>query len=61
VHFRSNGFSVHIELFTKINKAGFKIIEVPVNYVHWDGGSFNMIKHGPRTLIGTLKLWRNIK
>jgi len=52
---RSNGFDIHIELLTKIKKAGFKIIEVPVKYSHWKGGSFRLLKHGPNTLINTLK------
>jgi len=51
----SNGFDIHIELFTKIKKAGFKIMEVPVEYSHWSSGSFKVLKHGPKTLINTLK------
>lgn len=51
----SNGFDIHIELYSKIKKAGFKMIEVPVKYSHWKGGSFRVLKHGPSTLINTLK------
>jgi len=57
VELTSNGFDIHIELFTKIKKKGFKIIEVPVSYSHWEYGSFKMLKHGPETLIETFKLW----
>ncbi|MCX6820759.1 MAG: glycosyltransferase family 2 protein [Candidatus Aenigmarchaeota archaeon] len=53
----SDGFEIHIELYTKLHKAGFRIIEVPTDYVHWDEGSFNMLKHGPRTLAMTMKYW----
>jgi len=53
----SNGFDIHMELFTKIKKRRFKIIEIPVSYSHWEGGSFKILKHGPTTLIETLKLW----
>jgi len=55
INLRSNGFDIHIELFTKIKKSGFKIIEAPVKYTHWKGGSFRVLKHGPRTLTNTLK------
>ena len=55
----SNGFEIHIELYTKLHRAGFKTIEVPTDYVHWDEGSFKMLKHGPRTLAMTFKYWLN--
>lgn len=51
----SNGFDIHVELFTKIKKSGHMIIEVPVKYSHWDSGSFKVLKYGPSTLINTLK------
>ena len=57
VKLSSNGFNIHVELFTKIKKIGFKLIEVPVTYSHWEGGSFKILKHGPVTLIETFKLW----
>jgi len=57
VRLYSNGFEIHIEMYTKLRKAGFSIIEVPTDYVHWDEGSFKMLKHGPRTLMMTLKYW----
>ena len=53
----SDGFEIHIEIYTKLHKAGFRVIEVPTDYVHWDEGSFKMLKHGPRTLAMTLKYW----
>jgi hypothetical protein len=53
----SDGFEIHIELYTKIKKAGFSIVEVPVRYSHWKGGSFKVLKHGPRTLANTVKIW----
>jgi len=53
----SDGFEIHIELYTKLHRAGFSIVEVPTDYVHWDEGSFKMLKHGPRTLAMTMKYW----
>lgn len=52
----SNGFDIHLEIYAKLKKAGFKIKEIPVFYKHWYGGSFNVLKHGPKTLWSTLKL-----
>lgn len=56
----SDGFDIHIEIFSKIKRAGFKIKEVPVTYKHWYGGSFDVLKHGPKTLFRTLKVWYNL-
>lgn len=53
----SDRFEIHIELYTKLQRAGFRVIEVPTNYVHWDEGSFKMLKHGPRTLVMTVRYW----
>jgi len=57
VELYSNGFNIHVELFTKIKKKGYKVTEIPVAYSHWKGGSFKVLKHGPTTLIETFKLW----
>ena len=57
VELSSNGFNIHVELFKKIKKTEFKVIEIPVTYSHWEKGSFKMLKHGPVTLIETFKLW----
>lgn len=57
IYFSATGFDIHIEMYFKIKKAGFKIIEVPVKYVHWSGGSFKLFTHGPKILSNTLKFW----
>lgn len=61
VNLNSDGFDIHIEIFAKLHKAGFRIKEIPVNYTHWYGGSFNVFKHGPKTLLNTIKLFFSIK
>lgn len=53
----SEGFDIHSELFAKIKRAGFEIKEEPVDYKHWYGGSFNIFKHAPKAMAGTLKTW----
>jgi glycosyltransferase involved in cell wall biosynthesis len=55
INLNSDGFDIHIEFYTEIKKAGFKIKEVPVKYSHWGSGSFKVLKYGPTTLINTLK------
>lgn len=57
INLSATGFDIHIEMYVKIKKAGFKIIEVPVKYIHWNEGSFKVIKHGPQVLINTFKIW----
>lgn len=61
INLSATGFDIHVEIYTKIKKAGFKIIEVPVKYIHWSKGSFNVIIHGPQTLINTFKLWLSVR
>jgi len=61
INLESNKFDIHIELFSKIKKAGYKIEEVSVNYDHWYGGSFDVFKHGPKTLLNTFKLWYKLR
>lgn len=53
----SDGFDIHIEIFSKLAGKNCKIEEIPINYTHWKGGSFNILKHGPKTLLNTFKLW----
>jgi glycosyltransferase involved in cell wall biosynthesis len=56
----SDGFEIHAEIFVKMAKRGFQIIEVPLAYKHWSGGSFKVFSHGLRALIETIKLWRSV-
>lgn len=58
---KSDGFEIHTEIFVKMAKKGFKVLEVPLAYRHWEGGSFKVLRHGPRALINTIKLWKDIK
>jgi len=58
---KSDGFDIHAEVYVKMAEKGYKILEVPLAYKHWDGGSFRLLRHGPKALISTLKLWRDIK
>jgi glycosyltransferase involved in cell wall biosynthesis len=61
IKLESNKFDIHIELFAKLKKAGYKIEEISANYDHWYGGSFDVFKHGPETLLNTFKLWYKLR
>lgn len=53
----SDDFNIHLELFWKAKRSQFKIKEVGLPYVHYNQGSFKLLKHGPRTLLSTLLFW----
>ena len=54
-------FGIHIDLFAQIQKAGFKMKEIPVRFIHnFDVGTFRVLKHGPKALLETLNVWWNI-
>lgn len=54
-------FAIHIDLFAQIQKAGFKMKETPVRFIHnFDAGTFRVLKHGPKALLETLNVWWNI-
>lgn len=52
----SNGFDIHIEIYSKLARKNYKIKEIPAAYKHWTGGSFKVFKHGPKTLLNTILL-----
>jgi glycosyltransferase involved in cell wall biosynthesis len=58
IELESNGFEVNLELLVKSMKKGFKIKEIPAEYIHrQQDAKFSVIKHGPETLIKTFVLW----
>lgn len=57
----SDGFEIHLEVFARLDRSGSKILEVPLPYRHWSGGSFNVLKHGPRVVASTLRLWYDLR
>ncbi|MBE9532000.1 MAG: glycosyltransferase family 2 protein [Proteobacteria bacterium] len=58
---RSEGFEIHSEIFVKLSKAGCKLKEVPLAYKHWSGGSFRFLKHGPKAVVATFRLWMEMR
>lgn len=56
INLTSDGFDIHIEIYSKLARKKYKIEEVPATYKHWRGGSFKVFKHGPKTLLNTILL-----
>ncbi|MBR9678265.1 MAG: glycosyltransferase family 2 protein [Nanoarchaeota archaeon] len=57
IELKSKGFEVNLELLVKAKKKRFVIKEIPVYYEHRDESKFSVLKHGPKTLLNTLKLF----
>ena len=57
---KSDGFEIHTEIFVRMARKGYKVLETPLAYKHWSGGSFRFIRHGLKALVYTLKLRREI-
>lgn len=58
---KSEGFEIHSEVFVKLSQKGCKLKEVPLAYKHWSGGSFRFLKHGPKAVVATFKLWKEMR
>lgn len=55
----SDGFEVYLELLVKARRAGMRIAEVPVEFVHQtESGEFSVLRQGPKQLARTLRVWR---
>ena len=58
----SNKFEIHVELLAKMQRKGYKIKEIPAEYVQRvEGSKFNVLTDGPKTLLSTFKIWWNLK
>ena len=53
----SDGFDIYIEMFYKLKKRGIRIEEIPAKFIHRKGGSFSVLKDGPKLLFDTLTLY----
>lgn len=53
----SDGFDIHVELFTKIQKNGFYIEEIAAEYNYNGLTTFSLLRHGPGIFINTLRFW----
>ena len=62
VDLKAEKFDIHVEVLAKLRKKGYKMKEIPAEYKHrTEDAKFSVIKDGPKTLLNTLKVWRNLK
>lgn len=55
----SDGFEVYLELLVKARRAGLRVKEVPVEFVHrTESGEFSVLRQGPKQLARTFRVWR---
>lgn len=61
VSLNTDGFAYDIELLTKAYKAGLVVKEIPVKYIYRRNAKFSVTKHGPKMVLNTIRLWRDMK
>lgn len=62
INLESDGFGIHIELIAKIHKRGFRIKEIPAQYIHRvKDAKFSIFKDGLKTLFRTFTLWLQLR
>ncbi|HOY09142.1 MAG TPA: glycosyltransferase family 2 protein [Candidatus Omnitrophota bacterium] len=54
----ADGFDIHIEIMTAFHNHGCSILEIPAPYSEKGPGTFSILRHGPRVVIDTVRLWR---
>lgn len=53
----SNRYEIHTELYKRLQEVKAKIIEIPVKYKHWEGGSFRLFHDSSETALRTFRIW----
>ena len=51
---RTDGFGFDVELLLLAQRRGYRIVEVPINWVDQPGSRVSVIKEGPRMLVQVL-------
>jgi glycosyltransferase involved in cell wall biosynthesis len=54
----ADGFDIHIEIMTAFHNQGCSILEIPAPYSEKGLGTFSILRHGPRVVADTVRLWR---
>ena len=57
INLEASGFGIHIEIFTRLKESGFRVKEVPLPYKYNGYSTFSILRHGPRIVVNTLRLW----
>ena len=58
VPLRADGFDIHIEIITAFRNQRCSLLEIPALYFEKGPGTFSILRHGPRVVADTLRLWR---
>ncbi len=54
----ADGFEIYVELFSKAQRAGLRIVEFPARFVHdTSSGEVSVLASAPRQLANTIKVW----
>ncbi|HUS50743.1 MAG TPA: glycosyltransferase family 2 protein [Candidatus Paceibacterota bacterium] len=62
IDLKANKFDIHVEVLAKLKKKGYKMKEIPAEYTHrTEDAKFSVLKDGPKTLLDTFRVWRNLK
>jgi len=61
ISLKTDGFAYDIELLAKAYKAGLIVKEIPVKYLYRQDARFSVKKHGPKMVLNTIRLWRDMK
>lgn len=59
-HVVTDGFAFDVELLLLAQRAGYRIAEVPVNWVDQAGSKVGVVTHGPRMLLEILRIRRRL-
>jgi len=58
---RTSGLAFDVELLLRARAAGYRIVEVPVNWTEQAGGKVGVLRHGPRMALEIVKARRRVK
>lgn len=58
---KAAGFDIHVEMFAKARLRGLDIEELPAVSYDIGQGSFRILKHGPKIIWQTIRLWFELR
>jgi hypothetical protein len=58
---RTPGLAFDVELLLRARAAGYRIVEVPINWTEQAGGKVGIFRHGPRMALEILRVRRQLK
>jgi dolichol-phosphate mannosyltransferase len=61
LNLKASGFDIHIELFAKARREGLRVKEIAAATTGAGQRSFQLLRHGPKTVWQTAKLWNEFR